>query len=126
VSDLAKRCRVCGEFKALEEFHRDSKNSDGLDTRCVPCAAAQKRLTRYDLSAQEYTRMFFMQGSRCAICGRRQDELEHALCVDHDHASGKVRGLICRSCNLGIANFEENVVYLRRAIEYVEIWKGEL
>jgi hypothetical protein len=66
------------------------------------------------------------QGS-CAICGkhiamyteRGGDQLQVGR-VDHCHSSGKIRGLLCNKCNIGLGHFEDNVVALRNAIDYIE------
>jgi hypothetical protein len=55
------------------------------------------------------------QNGLCAICGAEPDE----LVVDHCHASGNVRGLLCHSCNLGLGKFFDNTSYLSNAINYL-------
>ena len=50
--------------------------------------------------------MFDEQQGRCAICEIPQEELNHKLCVDHNHKTGKVRQLVCRRCNLLIDTYE--------------------
>jgi hypothetical protein len=55
------------------------------------------------------------------LCGRpERKSLGKMLCVDHNHLTGKVRGLLCSSCNSGLGHFEENIDYLNCAIEYLE------
>ena len=71
-----------------------------------------KRL--YKMSPEEYTILYIHQGGYCAIC-KGSDSLN----VDHDHTTGKVRGLICASCNAGLANFKDNVEVLTQAIKYL-------
>ena len=50
----------------------------------------------------------------CALCSRKDK-----LYVDHDHATGKVRGLLCKLCNWGLGSFSDNAAVLRRAADYV-------
>ncbi len=57
-------------------------------------------------------------GTKCAICGI---EGGLSLWIDHDHITGKVRGPLCRVCNLGLGMFKENPALLKRALEYIEI-----
>lgn len=66
--------------------------------------------------------MLVEQGNQCAICGKdfHQRKVPH---VDHDHATGVVRGLLCRACNIGLGKFEDNVEALRRAADYVEAYR---
>lgn len=66
-------------------------------------------------SAEEYLAMKNEQNGRCAICTR-----EKPLVVDHCHTKKKVRGLLCRSCNLTLGNVEDNVDFLKGAIKYLE------
>lgn len=71
----------------------------------------------YGLSEAEYTERISGQGNLCAIC-RQKDEMK-VLCVDHDHATGKVRGLLCNNCNVGLGNFRDNPKILESAIAYL-------
>ena len=50
----------------------------------------------------------------CCICGEKQE-----LVIDHDHRTGKVRGLLCGSCNKGLGFFKDNKKYLNSAIKYL-------
>ncbi len=61
---------------------------------------------RYKLSSADYYALFDLQGGRCAICHTHQDELGMRLAVDHDHVSGKPRGLLCKGCNLALGMAE--------------------
>jgi hypothetical protein len=56
------------------------------------------------------------EGGACEICGATQEE---RLNVDHDHTTGRFRGLLCRDCNLGLGRFKDNSDLLRKAIDYL-------
>lgn len=78
----------------------------------------------YGLSAQAYEDMGESQGHVCAIC-RKAETVEirgkrTCLAIDHNHATGAVRGLLCASCNRGLGLFADNPDRLRAAIEYLE------
>ena len=60
--------------------------------------------------------MLERQGKVCGICKTPGKP----LCVDHCHATGKVRGLLCRDCNLGLGNYKDNPVFTRAATAYLE------
>ncbi len=62
---------------------------------------------RYRLVSADYYALFELQRGRCAICGVHQDEMGERLAVDHDHATGKVRGLLCRPCNKSLGAHEK-------------------
>lgn len=80
------------------------------------------RLQTYGLTESQYQAMLASQGGKCAICettqGRRKST-DHPLYVDHDHATGKVRGLLCQPCNSALGMFEDDVARLRKAIAYL-------
>lgn len=59
------------------------------------------------------------QSSLCAICGQTCSTGQR-LCVDHDHATGKMRGLLCRKCNSGLGQFGDDPEMLRAALSYLE------
>lgn len=60
---------------------------------------------RYGITLEDYNRMFLDQNGCCAICEKHQSEFDKRFAVDHDHETGKVRGLLCSYCNklLGLA-----------------------
>ncbi len=72
---------------------------------------------RYGITIQDYDTMLENQGGKCAIC-RRERLGKRKLCVDHDHATGKVRGLLCTVCNSALG-FIESPRY-ERALEYLK------
>jgi hypothetical protein len=81
---------------------------------------ANKRLrNKYLLTFEEYQELFNKQQGKCAICGTHQDDLKSSLCVDHNHTTGKVRGLLCHKCNLLIGNANENTATLNNAMNYL-------
>jgi len=65
---------------------------------------------------EEYLKMMAVQKQKCKICQGQFSSLE----VDHDHVSGKVRGLLCGNCNRGIGHFKDNTKSLQRAIYYLK------
>ena len=77
--------------------------------------------TVYKMTTDQYEAMLAQQGHGCAICGSSDPKRKNALrlFVDHDHATGEVRGLLCHPCNLLIGHAEERPDVLQKAIEYV-------
>lgn len=127
-------CLECKRMMPLDMFPTTGKNA-GNGT-CRPCVDRLRGLKRrkyegdafvrskasewnskYGLSVEEYSRLDREQQGRCAI--HRGVPKSGMLVVDHDHATGRVRGLLCPSCNTAIGLFRENPNYLRAAIEYL-------
>lgn len=86
---------------------------------CRACATARTREYRvirdYGITREDIARMREEQGNRCGVC---TEEMTRA-CVDHNHATGKVRGLLCSECNLGIGKFRDDPVRLVSAAAYL-------
>ena len=76
---------------------------------------------KYGLTHEDYERMYQAQDGRCAICKQPFDN----LCVDHNHKTGRVRGLLCVPCNAALGSFKDDVQHLRRAILYLEQYKEQ-
>lgn len=78
----------------------------------------------FDLSLSEYDKMLKSQGGVCAICNEPETHMRNgktkALAVDHDHKTGKIRGLLCSDCNTGIGKLKDDPSVLRSAIRYLE------
>ena len=74
---------------------------------------------KYGINEEEYGRLLSLQCGCCAICGKSMSDYKRKLAVDHDHSSGKVRGLLCVKCNGGIGCFEENPLLFDKAKEYL-------
>lgn len=87
-----------------------------------PAKRRDQRMRRaYGIGAAEFDELIRRQGGGCAICRSVVgDGADRPLYVDHCHRSGKVRGLLCSSCNFGIGKFRDDVALLARAIDYLE------
>ncbi|MGI8985053.1 MAG: endonuclease VII domain-containing protein [Acidimicrobiales bacterium] len=73
---------------------------------------------KYGITIEQYDAMLEAQGGGCFICGRRPRE-DSSLHVDHDHSTGKVRGILCFCCNNALADFQENTELLTKAVGYL-------
>lgn len=145
-----KTCVRCREEKSLDDFHRQQSAKDGHTSACKPCnrerasewrrrhperarahveawcernpdrARAHRRnkqIRRYGIEPTEYQVLLDAQEGKCAICGGAPDGV---LAIDHDHETGRVRGLLCRGCNTGIGQLGDNPDLLRVAADYLE------
>ncbi len=77
---------------------------------------------RYGLSAARYHEMLGEQGHKCRICSVAHDPTKKRKClyVDHDHKTGRIRGLLCGSCNIALGNFRESIETMESAIAYLK------
>lgn len=75
---------------------------------------------KYGITPEDYDRILAAQGGVCAICRTPPpDPRGFRMHVDHDHESGRVRGILCGPCNQGIGNLGDDVERLRAAIKYL-------
>jgi hypothetical protein len=81
----------------------------------------QMVLSRRGLTELDYVNLFVKQNRRCAICMRRTsgDVRTKHMHIDHDHKTGKVRGLLCKSCNNALGLFGDDISLLKAAIKYL-------
>jgi len=76
-----------------------------------------------NITYQEYNDLLNKQEGKCAICKKHYSEvIQSVLQVDHNHSTGKIRSLLCGSCNMGLGFFKENQQILKQAIEYLNTY----
>lgn len=73
----------------------------------------------YKLSEDDYNTILVKQNNSCAICGVSADSLNTSLCVDHNHQTNDVRGLLCRDCNVGIGLLQDRPSVIKNAYQYL-------
>lgn len=123
---MTKLCKKCNQDKEESLFVWSLR--DGYGNVCKPCAAIYASQKRQDINyvfkqkAKKYNtdvdtiKTLFDTYKSCQICNE-QDRRE--LCVDHDHVTGKVRGLLCDNCNKALGLFKDNSQFLTNAIRYL-------
>jgi hypothetical protein len=83
-------------------------------------------LWTFGITLEQYEQMLADQNGVCAVCGKTETEIHpqskrvRSLNVDHCHDTGRVRGLLCNSCNRGIGLLKDDPAILRRALNYLE------
>lgn len=134
---MEKLCSKCSKVQPTTEFYKGSKSAgykDGLNPWCKTCKreydrvlyAATKHLwverhrqRKYGLSPSAFEDLFVDQNGRCAVCpnvlGPGWDT--H---IDHCHATGQVRALLCRGCNVALGQLNEDPVRIRALADYAE------
>ena len=131
-----KICSKCNKEKPLSEYHKRSNRPCGVRSQCKQCykdypTKLKRRdnyMREYDLfksykiSLEEYEKMLKEQNNSCKICESHIDNLKDKrkknFCVDHCHTTGKIRGLLCDSCNKAIGFFNDDISLLKKAILY--------
>lgn len=116
-----RRCPRCQVTKPAEDFYISRSHSSGLATFCKQCTYWKWVERNYALSEAEYRDLLAGQGGVCKICSRppTAQAARSLLCVDHDHATGRVRGLLCFHCNAAIGQFADDPGRLATAIAYL-------
>lgn len=120
------RCKSCiSKFcKAYYEKNHIKKFKAIQSSRVWKLNNKNKRrndhlLFRFGITEKQYSEMMIAQGLMCSICDLKQADSKSKFHVDHDHKTGAVRGILCRSCNHGLGNFKDDYFTLGRAIEYL-------
>lgn len=137
-----KTCKTCNQTKEIELFVKSNQTKSGYRGICKACSCeyyAKRRVEKYEL-VRSYERKFHRarrlkytynitekeisdltekQNNCCAIC-----KTQTKLVIDHCHANGHVRGLLCGYCNLGLGHFKDQISLLENAKEYLNNNKG--
>lgn len=140
-----KTCTKCGVTAPIANFRKVTvkhRNRWHYRSICRDCDRAWEKARRekdgmwhrahlvrkYGITMDDYEAIKASQGGGCAICGldetraigqgaRAKEKMY--LSVDHDHETGKVRGLLCGHCNMGIGHFRDNPALLAKAAMYI-------
>lgn len=131
-----KRCAKCKKRRQRRSFWKNGCKADGLQSQCKHCRkqgnpiwwqkykatpgfadkrANYRRLLIYGITPDDFKKLLAKQKGKCAICKKRKQTLH----VDHNHKTGKVRGLLCGNCNRGLGLFFDNKKFLQAAIIYL-------
>jgi hypothetical protein len=131
---IDKCCKNCGVTKLLHQFQKDSSKKDGLRPECKRCTSTRRKLLLSKETIRQrnleknfgkgvldtYSKLFEDQKGVCAICSSPENGRYKHLSIDHNHETGKIRGLLCNNCNRGIGLLRDNAELLRKAAMYVE------
>lgn len=133
-----RTCNICGETKPIDQFALKGKGY--REAKCEPCrykkrmsdperktaarAAVHRRMiarrnAEAEITEEEYQQRLQEQNGLCALCSGPQTHGGGRLCIDHDHATGAVRGLLCHHCNKALGYFRDDIQALQRAIMYL-------
>ncbi len=137
----SKVCSSCRCDLPLSDYNSQKSSRDDLQSVCKSCAKShrQKKLAEnpdhyyglhlkktYGMSLEEFHEMEKSQNYKCKICGttdpgtyKGKGVLRNHFAVDHDHDTGKVRGLLCRGCNIGIGMLDDDLKRIEAAAVYL-------
>lgn len=121
-----KQCSKCNSTRPKSCFTPKKGSFLNIESTCKICRAEKASQRRfkdlYKITSDDYKQMLLDQNYKCAICKteRRSNRTAGALAVDHSHKTGKVRGLLCSRCNLGIGILKDDITFLQNAINYLE------
>lgn len=137
---VCSRCKVAKEKK---EFGKDSTTARGISSWCKSCKKTWRSEHRkkypekariqdftndlkknYGLTIDQYKQIHASQNGKCGCCGVDEKNFKRNLHVDHDHNTGKIRGLLCTQCNPGLGYFEDSIEKLEKAIAYLKKFKN--
>jgi len=135
-----KGYRVCAKCKVEKKYSefvvRKNRNKHNITYSCKVCknreskkyyennplAKKEQDMKRtYGITLDDYDRMLKSQNNRCAICNGTETGriASKYLAIDHCHTTGKVRGLLCFTCNTAIGHMKDDVELLEKAIAYL-------
>lgn len=111
-----KRCEQCRCVFPVANFSRDAGSTDGLYRYCRPCNVIHARAHKYGLTKDRVKEM--LQQTHCEACGDllATDSDKH---IDHRHADGAVRGILCDRCNTTLGKCKENPAVLMGMCDYL-------
>lgn len=146
---MAKKTKICSNCRrvfSLDRFQKNRTKADGLQEACRKCVNQRskeyrkKNRTRinesqrkynhsergwsarlkhaYGITLKKHKQIYLKQNGCCGICGKAV--AYNKIDTDHDHELGKIRGLLCRTCNMGLGYFEDNLKGVMRAVRYLQ------
>jgi len=134
-----KTCTSCKEEKPVSSFHlRRELGEKGRRAICKTCHNQVRKKyiqdnreyhrivsyksslkTRYGLTQEDYDTRKKQQRGRCKICSGKEEEAKRYLCVDHCHKTGRIRGLLCDKCNVGLSRADDSLGRLLKMMVYL-------
>lgn len=129
-----KICTTCLEEKPMTAFHWHRKEKGIRRHACNTCRSLTEKkrqqqpkdvkrranyqlVKKYNITQEAYDKKLAYQNYGCGICGQAQGVRK--LAVDHCHATGKIRDLLCNSCNTALGSFKDNPELLNKAADYI-------
>lgn len=137
---LFRKCTICKIEKSIDNFYKDSGKTLGYGYKCKPCHDKEWRKRqavrmadpedhaylmrnryfytlkmKYGVTRDQFEDMIKKQDNRCAICLK----ILKKFVIDHNHETGKVRGILCWSCNTLLGMAGDDIAILKRSVKYL-------
>jgi hypothetical protein len=136
---MKRVCKTCKEEKPIEDFPFRRKYRIHTCKKCDNKRCADRKKIsgtlyrqsirkKYNLEEDDVVKLFERQRGLCIICteplSNPRMPVRKRPHIDHDHTTGKIRGLLCGTCNVGLGFFKDNIDLLLKAAKYLEISPG--
>jgi hypothetical protein len=123
-----RQCSVgygCGKWKPITEFYFHRRDKNERKTICKECGYKyseqwaktnkdrvneRQRNRKHGITNTEWQILFKAQGECCAICQSNTPNTKRFWNIDHDHETGKIRGILCHHCNIALGFFEKRII----------------
>ena len=131
-------CSRCKREKDDNEFYKEKHGKGGLTSYCKECSInyhlawqvihrveknEYNRNRNHNMVTDDYNKLLKLQNNLCAICGKPENRTYNgkitALMVDHDHKTGKIRGLLCHHCNIILGHMRDELYLCDKVKEYL-------
>jgi Recombination endonuclease VII len=131
-----KKCPKCNSVKSLSEFSKDRRTRLGVRVYCKICSKInpenRKKYNKsyqlkslYGITKNEFEKLKANQNYCCAICNKQLDD-SFGTHVDHCHKTNVIRGVLCRSCNIGLGHLNDSIEILKSAVKYLKKYNLEI
>ena len=111
-----KECNTCNETKDLDLFYNHKISPDGKYSHCIRCSAIAKKMSLYNITREKVLEL--EEINECGVC--KKDLTFEKHCIDHNHKTRSIRGVLCTNCNMGLGHFKDKVELLYAAVNYLE------
>ena len=122
-----KTCARCKRELPVGQFSKDKSRNHGLAIYCKQCSHELYEANKKRISQRAFMRLYGVgllyknfilaaQGWKCPICGKTLEPNSSDACLEHNHRTGKIRGVLCRACNGYIGRFGDNIIGVSKGI----------
>lgn len=123
--DGYKICYTCNNNLTIDKFSFNNQSYDKLNRNCNTCQYLKSACSRYKISIQDLIQLIEESKLLCGICTKQlvlpnnRNNKEDTICIDHNHITNKVRGILCQDCNRAIGIFQDDTNRLNNAVKYL-------